>query len=108
MNKIDISAGFTGWSSYGYASIIGTLKGAALVNGFYCCTVFIWVSSWITSWTFFWPTSLSGTFEGTAGGFDFLNISAWVFNASLCQFPNLTRNIAGAVFWSAYMRSFAV
>ena len=88
--KISFFAWFTSSSSSGYASTIGTLRCSALANRFDCGDLFIWVPSWFTSWSFFWPTSLTGTLGGTAGGFAFLNISARVFNASLCPFNNFT------------------
>ena len=75
-------AWFAGWSSSGYASTIGTLRGYALVIVFNCGAIFIWVPSWFTSWDFFWPTSLAVTLGGTAGRFDFLDILARVFSAS--------------------------
>ena len=53
----------------------------------------------------FWPTSLTGTLEGSAGGFTFLNISAKVFNDSLCPFPKFSKELAGAGFCSACIRS---
>ena len=84
---------FAGWSSSGYAYTIGTLRGSALVIGFDCGALFIWVPSWFTSWSFFWPTSLTGTLGGTAGGVAFLNISAGVYNSSLCPCPNYTKGM---------------
>ena len=95
------SVRFTGWISSGCASTIGNLRGYALVNDLYCCTIFIWVHSWLTPWSFFWPNSLNGALGGNAGGIAFLNISARVFNASLCPFPNLTRDLEGDVLCSA-------
>ena len=74
------------------------------MNGFDCGAIFIWVTSWFTSWSFFWLTSLTVTLGGTAGGFDFLNISARVLNAYLCPFPNFTKGIAGAGLCGAYIR----
>ena len=64
-------AWFTGWSSSGNPSTIVTLGGSALVIGFDCGDLFIWVLSWFISWSFFWPTSLTGTLGGTAGVFFF-------------------------------------
>ena len=71
------------------------------MNFFDYGALFIWVPSWITYWSFFWRTPLTGTLGGTAGGFAFLNISVRVFNAYLWSFPNLTRVLAGAGFFSA-------
>ena len=86
---------FIGWSSSGYASTIGTLRGSGLVNGFDLGSFLIWFPSWFTSWSFFWSISLTGTLEGTTGVLYFLNIYARVLNNSLCQLPNLTRELAG-------------
>ena len=71
------------------------------MNGFDCGACFIWVSSWFTSWSFFWPTYLTSALGGPAGGFDFLNISARVFNDSLCPLPIFTIGLSGAGFYSA-------
>ena len=74
MKKNRFFALFTGWSSYGYDSKIGNIRGSALVIGFDYGVILILVPSWFTSWSFFWLTYMTGTFGGTAGGFAFLNI----------------------------------
>ena len=107
MKKMGLFPWFNGWSSSGYASTIGTLRGSTLVNVFDCGALFILVPSWFASWSFFWPTSLTGTLRGTARGFTFLNISARVFNSSLCSFPDCNKRLAGAGFYSEYIRSCA-
>ena len=61
-------AWFTGCNLSRYVSTIGNIRGSALVIGFDCGALFIWVPSWFTSWSFFWPTSLTGILEGTSGG----------------------------------------
>ena len=76
-------------------------SGSALVTGFDYGVIFIWVPSCFTSWILFWPNSLTGSLWGTAGGFDFLNILARVFNAYLCPCPNFTKGLEGAGFCSA-------
>ena len=53
MKKVSFFAWFTGWSSFGYAPTIGTLRGSALVTVFDYDVLFIWVPSWFTSWSFF-------------------------------------------------------
>ena len=98
---ISFFAWFAGWSSSGYAPTIGTLRGYALVTGFDGCALFIWVPSWVIYWSFLWPNSLTGTLGGTAGGFAFLDISAMVFNASLCPCPYFTKGLEGDGFCSA-------
>ena len=42
-------AWFTGWSSSGYASTIGALRGSALTIGLYYGARFIWVPPWLIS-----------------------------------------------------------
>ena len=71
---------------------------------FDCSDPFIWITYWFISWSLFWPTSLTVTLGGTAGGFPFINISARVFNASLCPLTNFTKGIDGAVLCSAKIR----
>ena len=89
----------------GCASTIGTLVGSSSVTGFDRDALFIWGLSWFTSLSFFWTTSLTGTLGGTAGGLDFMNISPRVSNDSLCHSPNFTKVLAGAGFYSEYIRS---
>ena len=68
-------AGFTGWSSSGYASTLGTLIVSSSVIGFDRDALFIWALSWFTSLRFSWIPSLTGILGGTARGLDFPNIS---------------------------------
>ena len=77
------------------------------MTGFDWDAIFICFLSWLTSFSFSWTTSLTGTLEGNAGGLDFLNISARVFNASVFPFPNLTSGLSGAGLYSAYIKSYA-
>ena len=86
---------------------IGTIRGYALMNGFDCGVLLIWVPYWFTYWSFFLPTSLTGALGGTAGEFAFLNISARVLNDSFCPFPSLTIRIAVSVLCSAQINSCA-
>ena len=98
---IGFFAWFTGWSSYGYVSTIGTLRGSALVIVFDCSVLFVWVYSWFISWSFFWPTSLTGTLGGTTGGFAFLGVLVRAFGAYLCPCPNFTKGLADSGLCSA-------
>ena len=75
---------FTGWSSSGYVSTIGNLRGSEFLTGFDYKLLFIWVPSWFTDWSFFWPTTLTGTLGDNSGGFVYLNICDRFFNSSLC------------------------
>ena len=101
LGKSGFFAWFTGRSSSGHAPTIGTLRGSTLVTGFDCGLLFSWVTYWFIYWSFLWPTSLTGTLRGTYGGFDFMNILARVFNASLCPCPNFTKGLASSGFCSA-------
>ena len=92
---------FISWISSDYNSTIGTLGGSELVIRFDYGAIFIWVPSWFIYWNFFWPASLTVTLGGTAGGFNFLNTSVRVFNASLFTLPNFTNRLAGSVLCSA-------
>ena len=74
------------------------------MNGFEWDKMFVWVVYWFTFWNFSGYAPLTSTLGGTAGGVCFLNISDRVLNASLCEFPILTSEIAGAGLCSAQIK----
>ena len=92
---------FAGWSSSRYASTIGTLRGSEFLDGVYWNYLLSWDLSWFNYFGFSWTISLPGTLRGIAGGLALLNISARVFNASLCPLTSLVRGFSGARFCSA-------
>ena len=75
-------AGCNCWVYSGYASIIGTIKGSALLNGYDWDAFFIWVISWFTCWSFSWYAPLTGTLGGTAGG-----VVSWIFPLGISITP---------------------
>ena len=75
-------AWFTGWSSSGYASTTDTLRGYALVIGFDCAALFIWVPSWFTSWSFFWSPTWLAPSEVLLGVFIF-----WIYLLGYSMIP---------------------
>ena len=94
-------AWFSGWSSSGYAYTIGTLRGSALVVGFFSVPfLFGFLPSSFLGVSFGLPPWLLLS-EVLLGGGAFLNISARVFNSSLFSFPNFTKGLVGYGLYSA-------
>ena len=94
-------AGFTGWSSSGFASTIDTLRGYSLVNGVTWDALLSWTLSWFTSVGFLGLSPWLALLEVLLGGLALLNFSTWVLNSSLYPFLSLTIRIAGAGFCRA-------
>ena len=108
--------GFFNWFFYkfaccsfsGYSLPIGTFLVSAYVNGLFNWYVFlIWVSSWFTCRSLSWYAPSTVTLGGAAGYVDFPNIFSREVNASLFAFSIITSGLAGAGFYSAWIKSCA-
>ena len=96
--------GFACWSFSIYYSSIGTLEGSEWVIGLFTWYDYLVFFNWFACWSFSRYVSSIGALRGSAGGVAFPIKSAMDINASLCKFTSVTSGMAGAGFFSAWIK----